>query len=65
MPDASTPPPVRYCPPGQHRWAPRYADDHPRQCWDCPECERQAPAQGTLLEASRGWAETVTTRKRR
>lgn len=58
-------PRVRYCAPGRHRWGPRYADDHPRQCWDCPACEPQAPEQGTLVPAPRVWAETAGKRRQR
>jgi hypothetical protein len=56
--------PVRYCPPGRHRWAPRLAADHPKQCWDCPAVERQAP-QPRLLPEPRPWGETTTERRRR
>lgn len=31
---------VPYCGPGLHRWGPRYADDHPRQCCNCPAVDR-------------------------
>jgi hypothetical protein len=56
---------VRYCPPGQHRWAPRLGGDHPRQCWDCPACEPQVPPQPALLQAPRAWAEVGEERRRR
>lgn len=56
---AHTDPPVRYCAPGLHQWGPRWADDHPLQCWHCPVVERQAPAQGTLLQTPRAYAGTT------
>lgn len=54
---------VRYCAPGRHRWAPRLADDHPRQCWDCPACEPRVPEPVALLPAPRVWGEVAGRRR--